>query len=935
MGEAKERRRRGKRNGPGAHAGSQKQSNNYHATKSHQPNPQNGADAAKMVYKPHGTLLVQFTEETPTWYDCGRNTSGRDDTTFDEENKGQKKKHPQIGNKNTREIVAKYRQLADEIYSHEVSLSRQSAGGASYSEKDEKWVENTMKRGTLKDRVAAMSVVVGMDCMHKLYALDMLLDLAGCGVGGAEMGSVPNSRVGQMASEALSDLFVNTLLPNDRKLISLENRPLYLYEGDRTLSPRVLLLWRYEEMIKLRYASYLSRYLGRTCAGEDEASKKSALVTASALLMQIPEGEEVLLGMIVNKIGDPARKIASAAGHQLRLILDEHPVMVNVVAREVQQLAHRPHLSPRALYNCVVFLNQLQLTRDEDEPSVEETTKTDKKIQNSTSLPASLINTYFHLFEMTVKKDETKKKGSKQSNSKDSSTGAKSRLLSALLTGVNRAHPYLPKKDAAMEQHIDALYRISHTAPPAAATQALMLLFQLAVGSGESEGIATMSDKDENDATRKDRFYRALYSKLGDGEMFAGRQLTLFFNLLYKAMKYDTSIERISAFSKRLLHTALHLSSSIICGSLFLLSEIVRCHPKLQNEMDSTVPEVSFDPSKREPRAAFSGKVNLSKNLWELSLFAHHFHPSVSMFTAGSGGEISYKGDPLKDFALSPFLDKFAFRNPKSLDKLSKQLKRGESVAERKSGLSGSTALPMNDPSYLEAKNISEEERFFHHFFVERAKRDEIKGIVRRSGTDKDKDESDLEDEALNAAEADEMIDDFEGDTDSEEEAFVNQLAEKLMESAGNGRVNFDEEDPDMDDWSDFDDHDSEAEDDNNSVDFGKNGNEDAFMDAESSDDDGGGNAFDQMEGDDGSDSFDEKTDSRFELLDDDENGDLEFHSPANNDTIQNKRKNHASIYADADEYEKILAEESKSQVVDCDGQRERTSEKKRRKKRN
>jgi hypothetical protein len=39
--------------------------------------------------------------------------------------------------------------------------------------------------------------------------------------------------------------------------------------------------------------------------------------------------------LIVNKIGDPGRKIASAAGHQLRLILEDHPVMVNVIAREV------------------------------------------------------------------------------------------------------------------------------------------------------------------------------------------------------------------------------------------------------------------------------------------------------------------------------------------------------------------------------------------------------------------------------------------------------------------------------------------------------------------------------------------------------------------------------------------------------------------------
>ena len=531
---------------------------------------------------------------------------------------------------------------------------------------------------------------------------------------------------------------------------------------------------------------------------------------------------------------------------------------------------------------------------------------------------------------MTVKKDEaTKKKGSKQSNSKDSSSsGMKSRLLSALLTGVNRAHPYLPKKDAAMEQHIDALYRISHTAPPAAATQALMLLFQLAVGSGESEGggESTMgTSKTDSATTRKDRFYRALYSKLVDGDMYTGRQLTLFYNLLYKAMKYDTSTERIAAFIKRLMHTVLHQSSSIICGSLFLLSEIVRIHPELQTEVESAVSEEPmFDPTKREPRAAFNGKVSLSKNLWELSLLAHHFHPSVTKFTAGSGGDISYKGDPLKDFGLSPFLDKFAFRNPKSLDKLSKQLKRGESIAERKSGLSGSMALPMNDPSYLGSKNISEEDSFFHQFFVERAKRDEMKGIVRGSSANQDKDDSDLEDEALNAAEADEMIANFDDDTDSEEEAFVNDLAEKLMKSAAGGKADFDDEDPDMDDWSDFDDdededegegEDANVEDTNNedgSDGAAADGNEDAFMDADSSDDDDesdGENVFGAIEGE-GSESEDEET-LPFGLLGEDESDD---ESSADEQQSKNKkRKLPTSMFADADEYEKLLEEEIKN----------------------
>jgi ribosome biogenesis protein MAK21 len=327
----KARRRRGKRNG-GSDDTKNAKGKQHDKTTNHSGQSSTRTSVTpisdkqpSLSYKPHNTLLVQFTEQTPTWYECGRNTSGRDDVISAAKSSK---------SNNTREIVNKYRQLADEIFAHEVTLSRNTSTSHANSEqeKDEKWVENTMKRGTLKDRIAAMSVVASMDCIHKLYALDMLLDLAGCGVNNNSQ--MPNSRIGQMASEALSDLFINTLLPRDRKLISLEQRPLYQYEK-KTLSPRILLLWRYEEMMKIRYASYLQRYLGRTLGGDDELSKKNALMTASTLLKEVPEGEEVLLTLIVNKIGDPARKIASAAGHQLRGVLEEHPVMVNVVAREV------------------------------------------------------------------------------------------------------------------------------------------------------------------------------------------------------------------------------------------------------------------------------------------------------------------------------------------------------------------------------------------------------------------------------------------------------------------------------------------------------------------------------------------------------------------------------------------------------------------------
>lgn len=56
-------------------------------------------------------------------------------------------------------------------------------------------------------------------------------------------------------------------------------------------------------------------------------------------------------------------------------------------------------------------------------------------------------------------------------------------------------------------------------------------------------------------------------------------------------------------------------------------------------------------------------------------------------------------------------------------------------------------------------------------------------------------------------------------ETDSEEEAFADSLAEKLMESAADvSQADLDDEDPDMDDWSDYEGDPAESGDDDNDL---------------------------------------------------------------------------------------------------------------------
>ena len=62
---------------------------------------------------------------------------------------------------------------------------------------------------------------------------------------------------------------------------------------------------------------------------------------------------------MVNKLGDPDRKVASRATFRLQLLLKSHGAMAGTLVKFVQAFLGRQGLSPRATYNAVVFLNQV------------------------------------------------------------------------------------------------------------------------------------------------------------------------------------------------------------------------------------------------------------------------------------------------------------------------------------------------------------------------------------------------------------------------------------------------------------------------------------------------------------------------------------------------------------------------------------------------
>ena len=251
------------------------------------------SNADSLIYKPHDALLIRLSSqdgESQTWHDYAKSLQASE---------AKKESKIKVQKIMSDELASTYRSIADEIYRREVQLYGKGGG-------DGKWVEGTIRKGTLKDRIAAMAVIVSNDPLHKFHAIDGLLQMTG---GSTEQGvGQTNSRVAQLAAEALEDLFLNTLLPSDRKLYTLNQRQLPVLDSSKTgkstltMSPRILLLWRFEEMVKDKYNIFIRNYLGKTLREGLEITKVAALRTASTLLWSVPEGEATILGMIANKL---------------------------------------------------------------------------------------------------------------------------------------------------------------------------------------------------------------------------------------------------------------------------------------------------------------------------------------------------------------------------------------------------------------------------------------------------------------------------------------------------------------------------------------------------------------------------------------------------------------------------------------------------------
>ncbi|KAG6480353.1 hypothetical protein ZIOFF_063853 [Zingiber officinale] len=499
------------------------------------------------------------------------------------------KKVTALGIEEFKKLVEKKKELAVKLmaqYTKDYDSSRRKTG-------DMKLLEVTARSGTSADKVSAFTCLVEDNPIANLRAFDSLLSMVTSKVG---------KRYAFTGFEALKELFLlsrshsfasclQMLMSNifrlkgrldregmlpDRKLKSLYQRPLdCLPETKDGFS--LLLFWYWEECLKQRYERFVT-VLEEAIKDMLPNLKDKAMKTVFILLKSKPEQERKLLTALVNKLGDPDRKAASGALYHLSCLLSAHPNMTAVVIDEVDSLIFRPSIGLRAKYQAVNFLSQIFLSKKGDGPKV----------------ARRLIDIYFALFKVLIseakdgksskneKKSGLDAKGKRKSGksgslktlkknnddeASESNIEMDSRLLSVLLTGVNRAFPFVASDDAEsiIEDQTPVLFRLVHSKNFNVGVQALMLLYQI---SSKNQIVS-------------DRFYRALYAKLLTPAAVSSSKPEMFLGLLFKAMKNDLNMKRVAAFSKRLLQVALQRPPHYACGCLFMMSELLKAKPPL------------------------------------------------------------------------------------------------------------------------------------------------------------------------------------------------------------------------------------------------------------------------------------------------------------------------------------------------------------------
>ncbi|CAD7006412.1 unnamed protein product [Ceratitis capitata] len=374
---------------------------------------------------------------------------------------------------------------------------------------DARWLQTALRKGTAKDRANAGALLVTSNALANL--------------------DINTGRfVEESFAAAASQTFSLQMRGADWKLVR-KNTTL-----SKDKQRRIYAYWYFENELKEHYFEFL-RNLQQAIQTGQEHNKNAAIVAASQLLSYAPEKEQMLLTMLINKLGDPTAKVASKALHHLSEVAHRHPNMCGVIVAESEKLLFRNNISERAQHFALCFLASIA-------PS------------GRPEVCSKLVNICFALFKVLVQKGAVNNRTMQA-------------ILRCLQKAILEAKPAEGSTEILNKDMQDTIYRLVHLADIRVSVQTLGLLLQMLTVKTE----------------KSDRFYNALYKKMHDLEVvnIGAKTAAQLLHIIHRAIHIDSNVQRAQAFIKRLLQCSLYVPSNMAAGCLIVIHKLLRSRKEL------------------------------------------------------------------------------------------------------------------------------------------------------------------------------------------------------------------------------------------------------------------------------------------------------------------------------------------------------------------
>nr|XP_014287480.1 CCAAT/enhancer-binding protein zeta isoform X2 [Halyomorpha halys] len=770
----------------------------------------------------------------------GKNDFGKDD---ENEDFGLEEEVPKWFNQFSDEVEIKceppdeddlnsLRQEAENVFEQETKhfMSKQRKGKTGH---DSNWLKTMITKGTTKDKIAAHVISIQNAPMFNLSILHGLISM------------VKASKKHDCSSvmENLSDLFLEDLLIPSKKLKTFDKQPLMklaeITSGCARARKSRLVAWIFEEKLKECYSQFINA-IDIIAKDTVDANRIKAVSVMNKLLTGHPEQEQVLLKNLVNKLGDPNQKVISKVVYSLTQLLQVHPDMKQVVMNEVEKFLFRPNMSTRAQYYSICFLTQFVFQRKDRD------------------VARNIISIYFSFFKAAIKKGEIDSRlmgallvGVKRafpfaslapgSMKEHTDTLYKLVHLSPFNISIHALCLLQEISTDADDRFYSALYKKLLDQDLNKSCHHAIFINLLAKAITRDTNISRVK------AIIKRLLQVCLYvpAPLACGflylvsYLFSQRRTLLVFQSEPKICttikiedlddQDDDGDEKYFDADKieeiKVKEEPDTEENDLVTGKPPDEQTVEEIEPEIKKEADdnkkargwvykdliksrTSKSSLSYDPQARNP--AYS---NADKTAYfELVNLSNHFHPSVSLFAKKilTSERIVYSGDPLADFTLVRFLDRFCFKNPKKI--FSEDDKNGpdRALANRKYYKpSGVKSVHVLSRDYLlhDKSRIPVDELFLYKYLKD--KHGDGKNFVKKEDDDND---------SVASEEFEEMLEGMMGGKKIKQLDFMDDIGDKLKKKKGDSdkasELEADsEEDFGEDDDDEDDDDDGEQED--------------------------------------------------------------------------------------------------------------------------